>query len=102
MKCRFCDQSRRPPYRADRPAPETCGAHRCRGRLLMARHGEAHRARSAEHGRKGGRTSHIKRWASLLEKWMNASPREALRMAYREGYHAGWQAGVAEKKGKAA
>lgn len=89
--CRFCDQPRVAHRLRSRPAPETCGAHRCRGLLTQARGGEAWRTRMRQCGRKGGRTSHVKKWAAFLEVWMNRSPREALRLAYGAGYHAGHQ-----------
>lgn len=91
MTCRFCDRPRLPHRLTYRSAPETCGGYRCRGLLAMLRGGAARTQRLSEAGRKGGRTSHVRKWAALLEVWMDQSPREALRRAYKAGYHAGHQ-----------
>lgn len=50
-----------------------------------------------EMGAKGGATSNIRRWSELLEIWLDKTPREAVHVAYTNGYHAGYQAGVAKR-----
>lgn len=82
-----------------RPAPRTCGRYSCRGRVARERYS---RDDYVLWGQQGGRTSHVKRWAALLEKWQSLGPREALRLAYKDGYRAGHQAGVTEKRKAAA
>lgn len=46
----------------------------------------------AEWSGKGGRNSETARWAALLEKWQDMSPREALHQAFWDGYRRGYSA----------
>lgn len=51
-------------------------------------------------GRRGGRTTNIKRWAALIAIWRTQNPTEALRAAWDHGYHAGYDAGRKRREEK--
>ena len=60
-----------------------------RGKAIEAR---TTKAQQRAWGAKGGRSTDTGLWGSLIERWMQKSPREALRMAVGYGYRKGLRA----------